>query len=145
MVASVPELHMRTFSTDGTALTTNSAMRTSRGLGMPKLVPCSAAFFTASTTTCGACPRIAGPHVPTWSTYSLSSASQTEAPLARTAKNGFPPTARNARTGEFTPPGIHCNALSNRACDFALNRMPRQNTVSPLKRTRKLLVKLKSE
>ena len=65
IVASVPELHMRTFSTDGTALTTNSAIRTSSGFGMPKLVPCPAAFCTASTTTCGACPKIAGPHVPT--------------------------------------------------------------------------------
>jgi glutamate-1-semialdehyde 2,1-aminomutase len=61
----MPELHIRTFSTDGTALTTNSAMRTSSGFGMPKLVPCSAAFCTASTTTLGACPKIAGPQVPT--------------------------------------------------------------------------------
>src|SRR5262245_3083580 len=30
---------------------------------------------------------------------------------------GSPPTARNARTGEFTPPGITCRARSNRALD----------------------------
>src|SRR5712664_1266887 len=34
-------------------------------------------------------------------------------PLPRTMKGGSPPTARNARTGEFTPPGI---MLSARCC-----------------------------
>ena len=27
-------------------------------------------------------------------------------PLARSTKNGSPPTLRKARTGEFTPPGM---------------------------------------
>src|SRR5690606_22939453 len=34
------------------------------------------------------------------------STSQTCAPWARATKYGVPPTERNARTGEFTPPGI---------------------------------------
>ena len=32
-------------------------------------------------------------------------------------KRGVPPTARNARTGEFTPPGVTASARSNRACE----------------------------
>src|SRR5581483_2063803 len=38
--------------------------------------------------------------------YSFPSTSQMRAPFARSTKNGSPPTLRNARTGEFTPPGI---------------------------------------
>src|ERR1700730_14318004 len=45
--------------------------------------------------------------------YSFSSASQRWDPLPRTINRGSPPTARNARTGEFTPPGI---MLSARCC-----------------------------
>src|SRR6186713_2255297 len=37
------------------------------------------------------------------------------APCARAMKRGVPPTARNARTGELTPPGITRRARSNRA------------------------------
>src|SRR5258706_1660166 len=36
------------------------------------------------------------------------------APSARAMKRGVPPTVRNARTGEFTPPGITRCARSNR-------------------------------
>src|SRR2546422_4478687 len=50
--------------------------------------------------------------------YSLPSTSQTYAPLALLTKNGCPPTARNARTGEFTPPGIYFSASSNNALEF---------------------------
>src|SRR5581483_175842 len=45
--------------------------------------------------------------------YSFSSASQICDPLPRTINGGSPPTDRNARTGEFTPPGI---MLSARCC-----------------------------
>src|SRR3954452_9901818 len=38
--------------------------------------------------------------------YSFSSASTICAPTPRTMMGGSPPTARNARTGESTPPGI---------------------------------------
>jgi hypothetical protein len=34
-------------------------------------------------------------------------------------KSGVPPTLRNARTGEFTPPGMDFRALANRLSDFA--------------------------
>jgi len=45
--------------------------------------------------------------------YSFSSASQICDPLPRTINGASPPTERNARTGEFTPPGI---MLSARCC-----------------------------
>src|SRR5438128_11595239 len=35
------------------------------------------------------------------------------APWPRATKNGSPPTAPNARTGEFTPPGMRARARSN--------------------------------
>src|SRR5438093_11715207 len=38
--------------------------------------------------------------------YSLPSTSQIFAPSPRATKNGAPPTLRNARTGELTPPGM---------------------------------------
>ena len=46
IVASVPELHIRTFSTLGTAWRMSFAIVTSNGFGMPKLVPCSAVLRT---------------------------------------------------------------------------------------------------
>ena len=39
MHASVPELHMRTFSTFGTSDLISRAIVTSKGLGIPKLAP----------------------------------------------------------------------------------------------------------
>src|SRR5580704_15929932 len=36
------------------------------------------------------------------------------APAACLMKIGSPPTPRNARTGEFTPPGMYLQASSNR-------------------------------
>jgi hypothetical protein len=47
MHASVPELHILTFCTLGTASQTNFAIVTSKGFGIPKLVPFSAACCTA--------------------------------------------------------------------------------------------------
>src|ERR1700683_5438611 len=44
---------------------------------------------------------------------SFSSASQMREPLPRAINGGSPPTERNARTGELTPPGI---MLSARCC-----------------------------
>ena len=37
-------------------------------------------------------------------------------------KRGTPPTARNARTGELTPPGVTAEAWSNSAVDRAVER-----------------------
>src|SRR3954469_22130535 len=50
----------------------------------------------------------------TKSMYSRPSTSDRYAPVPRSTKNGAPPTRLNARTGEFTPPGISCCAASNR-------------------------------
>src|SRR5579875_2041386 len=38
-------------------------------------------------------------------------------------KTGAPPTARHARTGEFTAPGIRLRARSNRAFEFFLDNV----------------------
>src|SRR6266550_2276449 len=59
--------------------------------------------------------------------YSLPSTSHTCAPLAFSTKNGWPPTARNARTGELTPPGMYFNASANNASDFAHEITPRRS------------------
>src|SRR5213592_2236143 len=50
--------------------------------------------------------------------YPLPSTSHTCAPLALLTKNGCPPTARNARTGELTPPGMYFNASVNKVSDW---------------------------
>src|ERR1700722_13447993 len=47
--------------------------------------------------------------------YCLPSASQKYGPDARSMNRGVPPTERNARTGEFTPPGMVFWARSKRA------------------------------
>ena len=47
MHASVPEFVIRTFCTDGTSEQINFAIVTSLGLGIPKLVPKSAAALMA--------------------------------------------------------------------------------------------------
>ena len=65
MHASVPQLVMRTFCTLGTSSQISFAIVTSNGLGMPKLVPWSAAALMAEMILGCAWPRIAGPQVPT--------------------------------------------------------------------------------
>src|SRR6266567_224163 len=50
--------------------------------------------------------------------YFLPSASQMCAPSPRCMKSGCPPTARNARTGELTPPGMTASARLNSSSDF---------------------------
>ena len=64
MVASVPELTIRTISTDGTAAITISASVISRSVGAPKLVPRSSALAIARVTAGWRWPRIIGPHDP---------------------------------------------------------------------------------
>ena len=61
MVASVPELTMRTISMEGTNSHTNLASVTSAEVGAPKLVPLAAAACTASVTTGWAWPNSNGP------------------------------------------------------------------------------------
>src|SRR5215831_16344783 len=50
--------------------------------------------------------------------YSRPSASQIRLPSPRSMKGGVPPTARNARTGEFTPPGMVLRERSNNSSFF---------------------------
>ena len=52
--------------------------------------------------------------------YSLPSASHSREPSARSTKKGSPPTPRNARTGEFTPPGVTSQARRKSVRLFAL-------------------------
>jgi hypothetical protein len=65
IVASVPELTMRTLSTDGSIAQIFSAIRVSSTQGAPKLRPRLAVAMTASITSGCAWPRIMGPHEPT--------------------------------------------------------------------------------
>ena len=74
MVASVPELTSRTFST-GVRATISSASSTSPAVTVPNEVPRAAAAVTAASTSGCACPRIIGPHEQTRSTSSRPSAS----------------------------------------------------------------------
>ena len=65
MVASVPELTMRTLSMDGINPQICSASSVSSSVGAPKLRPFSAARLTAVITSGWAWPRIIGPQEPT--------------------------------------------------------------------------------
>ena len=58
IVASVPEFVKRTVSTDGTRRFRSSASLTSCSVGPGNDSPCSAASWTAFTTSGGAWPRI---------------------------------------------------------------------------------------
>ena len=65
MVASVPELHMRTSSIDGTSSMILRATVVSMAVGAPNESPCSAVCCTARITSGCAWPRIIGPQEPT--------------------------------------------------------------------------------
>ena len=101
-----PDEVSRTSSTAGMRWQMSSASSTSPACGAPKVVPRRVAAVTASTMAGWACPRMSGPQLPTWSTYRWPSTSVSQAPRPSRKKTGVPPTPRNARTGEFTPPGI---------------------------------------
>ncbi len=65
IVASVPELHMRTSSMDGTSSMILRATTVSISVGAPNDRPFSAVFCTTPITSGCAWPRIIGPHEPT--------------------------------------------------------------------------------
>ncbi len=67
IAASVPELVIRTISTEGTRAAISSASATSPPVAAPKLVPRLAASITAEITAGSAWPRISGPQEPTQS------------------------------------------------------------------------------
>ncbi len=117
IVASVPLDTSRTCSTGAIRATISSASATSPSPGVPKDVPRATACCTAASTSGWEWPRIIGPHEQTRSTYSRPSASVRYGPVPDTMKRGVPPTARKARTGEFTPPGVTRDARSKSDCD----------------------------
>src|SRR5215208_3552514 len=120
IVASVPEFTMRTISIDGTSVVSRSAICTSSAVGAPNAVPsCACRMMAAATAGC-AWPRSIGPHEPMKSMSSCPSTSHTRAPAPRAMNRGAPPTARNARTGELTPPGITSRARANSAALVAV-------------------------
>src|SRR5688572_31412668 len=57
--------------------------------------------------------------------YSLPSESKMCEPSPRAMNSGLPPTLRNARTGELTPPGISSCARRKRSSDFDRFMLPR--------------------
>src|ERR1022692_3545950 len=116
MVASVPELTRRTFST-GVLATISSASSTSPGVAVPNDVPRAAACVTAAVISGWACPRIIGPHEQTRSTYIRPSTSVRYGPRPELMNTGVPPTAPNARTGELTPPGMTAQARPKNSPD----------------------------
>ena len=117
IVASVPLETSRTCCTGSTRATISSASSTSFSEGVPKLNPRAVAERTASSTPSCAWPRIIGPQLHTRSTYSRPSTSVRYGPRPLAMKRGVPPTARKARTGELTPPGVTARARSRRAAD----------------------------
>ena len=114
IVASVPELTILTFSTEGTIWQINSAISTSFLVGAPYESESESASRTASSIKGWAWPSNIGPQELIISIYRFPSSSYRYAPLAFLIKIGFPPTDLNALTGEFTPPGIDFWALSKR-------------------------------
>src|SRR5436190_14708388 len=52
------------------------------------------------------------------------------APRADLMKRGVPPTPRNARTGEFTPPGMSSIALVNSSSDRMCCRIANQPQIT---------------
>ena len=121
MVASVPLETKRTFST-GVRDTISSASSTSGTVGVPYDVPRATASAMADWTCGCAWPSSIGPHEQIRSTYSLPSTSVSQAPWALRMKRGVPPTALNARTGEFTPPGVTAWARSKSALETGAGR-----------------------
>src|ERR1700677_2769373 len=69
--------------------------------------------------------------------YSFSSASKICEPLPRMIKGGSPPTEPNARTGEFTPPGIMLSARCCKRRDCSTFRDVVDGIVAPTKRMSK--------
>ena len=116
IVASVPLLTSRTCSTGSTR---RDDLLGQRDLALGRRAEArsrvAAAVADRVDTAGWAWPRIIGPQEPTRSTYSRPSASVSQAPARGAMNRGVPPTARKARTGELTPPGVTAAARSNRA------------------------------
>ena len=97
---------------------TFSAKRTSSSVGAPNERPPSAARCTARRPRDARGRGWPGPTIRRSRRTRVPSAPKTFAPSAREMKTGSPPTARNARTGLFTPPGMTFSARSKREADL---------------------------
>src|SRR5918996_3322178 len=62
--------------------------------------------------------------------YARPSTSQRRAPSPRAMKGGAPPTARNARTGLLTPPGITRPAASSKRSDSVIRQLHRHEVAA---------------
>ena len=119
IVASVPELTMRTISTDGHGLADEARQLDLELGGRAEAGALVRPARAGGRRRPGDPSRGSwGPRSETKSTNSLPSASQMWAPLARAMNSGCGmPTPFIARTGELTPPGMYCCASSKRRAD----------------------------
>ena len=115
IVASVPELTMRTRSMDGTARDCSASRLGS--VGAPKLVPARPLLERLSGPF--GCGR--GLSAPKNHVVDVGVAVDVEdaRAFARATKRGAPPTDLNARTGLLTPPGRIVDAAANSFSDEA--------------------------
>ena len=87
-----------------------------RRSGVPKLVPCGGRGLARPRPPRGGRGRgSAGPTSRPGRRSGGRRRRTASGPSPRTMNRGVPPTARNARTGELTPPGTMARARSNRA------------------------------
>ena len=123
MVASVPELHIRTFSTLGTQEQIIFASVTSSGFGNAETGAVRRRRLHRGNDLRMAHGQESRAPMSLRSRCIRFRPRPTHArPAARSTKNGCPPTARNARTGEFTPPGMYLSASANSRSDLDLAR-----------------------
>ena len=129
IVASVPELTRRTFQLPRRA-TRSLRQAEPRGTRAPNERPCAAVSFTDSMTAGCACPRIAGPHEPTGSTYSLPSASTTYG-LARHHEPGESRPRRRYAYRRSSLPGVTAWPQANHSVLCGLSSFIRPPPVPP--------------
>ena len=92
------------------------ASSTSRGVGAPNEVPSAAARCTASTIAgCGVAEDRRAPRLHVVEVLRCRRCPRGTRRRRAATKNGSPPTAPNARTGEFTPPGMRACARANQS------------------------------
>ena len=117
IVARVPAVEQVRLVSSGTEATM-SAIRLARGFtGRSKIIKFAGCYHghvdallasAVSGVATFALPDSAG-------VTAATTAEVIVAPRPDVMKRGVPPTDRNARTGEFTPPGVTSSALANRA------------------------------
>ena len=120
----------------GTRLRISSASSTSRSVGAPNEKPSSSELAAPHRARPDDHDR--GSSVPKSRCSRCSACLQHRRdtrPSARAMKRGVPPTARNARTGEFTPPGMTFCARS-KSCAFVGHSSARRAVRSWVPRAR---------